>query len=85
MYWDERVRKAVPGGSFITDAQSQRAVEWFYREHFGFSKAPPQTDAEVVRNMALALITAASGDRILSPTERRWFSVTFPPRVTRCR
>lgn len=39
---------------------SARAVECFYLEHFGFSKAPPQTDAEVVRNMAMALITTAS-------------------------
>jgi hypothetical protein len=56
----------------MADGQSQRAVEWFYLEHFGFSKAPPQSDAEVVRNMALALINAASGDRQLSGDERRW-------------
>jgi uncharacterized membrane protein YebE (DUF533 family) len=57
----------------MTDAQPKsRAVEWFYLEHFGFSKAPPRTDAEVVRNMALALITAASGDGRLSDEERRW-------------
>jgi uncharacterized membrane protein YebE (DUF533 family) len=48
------------------------AVEWFYLEHFGFSKAPPQTDAEVVRNMALALVIAASGDGDLSQAERTW-------------
>src|SRR5262245_2191818 len=48
------------------------AHEWFYREHFGFSKAPPQTDAEVVRNMALALVATASGDGELSLPERRW-------------
>ena len=34
----------------MSDDQSRaRAVEWFYLEHFGFSKAPPQTDREVVR------------------------------------
>ena len=38
------------------------AVKWLYLEHFGFSKAPPQTDADVVRNMARALVTTASGD-----------------------
>ena len=48
------------------------ALEWLYLEHFGFSKAPPQTDAEVVRNMALALVAAASGDGELSADERRW-------------
>jgi uncharacterized membrane protein YebE (DUF533 family) len=48
------------------------AVEWYYLEHFGFSKAPPQTDAEVVRNMALALVMTASGDGNLSEEERRW-------------
>jgi uncharacterized membrane protein YebE (DUF533 family) len=48
------------------------AWEWLYREHFGFSKAPPQTDAEVVRNMALSLVAAASGDGELSDAERRW-------------
>jgi hypothetical protein len=71
----------------MTDAQSQaRAVEWFYLEHFGFSKAPPQTDSEVVRNMALALITAASGDGQLSSEERRWIlgyfaAKGYPPAV----
>jgi uncharacterized membrane protein YebE (DUF533 family) len=48
------------------------AVAWLYLEHFGFSKAPPQTDAEVVRNMALALVAAAGGDGQLSDDERRW-------------
>ena len=48
------------------------ALEWLYLEHFGFSKAPPQTDAEVVRNMALSLVAAASGDGELSEAERRW-------------
>jgi len=57
--------------------QARAAVEWFYLEHFGFSKAPPQTDAEVVRNMALALVTAASGDGKLSDNERRWISGYF--------
>lgn len=63
-----------------------RAIEWFYLEHFGFSKAPPQTDAEVVRNMALALVTAASGDGKLSDNERRWIlgyfaAKGYPPAV----
>ena len=48
------------------------ALEWLYLEHFGFSKAPPQTDGDVVRNMALALVAAASGDGELSAEERRW-------------
>lgn len=57
----------------MTDSQAQgRAVEWFYREHFGFAKAPPQSDPEVVRHMALALAAAASGDGQLSADERRW-------------
>jgi uncharacterized membrane protein YebE (DUF533 family) len=59
-----------PRMSNVTPAT--RAIEWFYLEHFGFSKAPPQTDADVVRNMALALITTASGDGELSADERRW-------------
>jgi tellurite resistance protein len=57
----------------MADDQSQaRAVEWFYLEHFGFSKAPPQTDAEVVRNMALSLVSVASGDGELSREESQW-------------
>jgi uncharacterized membrane protein YebE (DUF533 family) len=48
------------------------AVAWFYLEHFGFSKAPPQTDADVVRNMALALAMTAGGDGDLSDAERTW-------------
>ncbi len=69
----------------MTDDQ-QRAVAWFYLEHFGFSKAPPQTDAEVVRNMALALITTANGDGRLSDEERRWIlgyfaTKGYPPAV----
>ena len=57
----------------MTDAEIQAlAVAWLYHEHFGFSKAPPQTDAEVVRNMARALVTTASGDGQLSGDERRW-------------
>jgi uncharacterized membrane protein YebE (DUF533 family) len=68
------------------DHSHARAVAWFYLEHFGFSKAPPQTDHEVVRNMALALITAASGDRELSDSERRWIlgyfaAKGYPPDV----
>ncbi len=71
----------------MADDQSQtRAVEWFYLEHFGFSKAPPQTDAEVVRNMALALVSAASGDGELSREESRWIlgyfaAKGYPPAV----
>jgi uncharacterized membrane protein YebE (DUF533 family) len=58
----------------MTDVIQPAAVstEWLYFEHFGFSKAPPQTDAEVVRNMAIALVTTASGDGQLSDEERRW-------------
>jgi uncharacterized membrane protein YebE (DUF533 family) len=57
----------------MTDGQAPpRALEWFYLEHFGFSKAPPLTDPEVVRHMALALVAAASGDGELSESERRW-------------
>jgi uncharacterized membrane protein YebE (DUF533 family) len=71
----------------MTETPSQaRAVAWFYLEHFGFSKAPPQTDAEVVRNMALALVTAASGDGHLSSDEHRWIlgyfaAKGYPPDV----
>ena len=69
-----------------TDHSQALAVAWFYLEHFGFAKAPPQTDNEVVRNMALALITAASGDGRLSDNERRWIlgyfaAKGYPPAV----
>jgi hypothetical protein len=41
----------------MTEGHSRtRAAQWLYLDHFGFSKAPPETDAEVVRNMALALM-----------------------------
>ncbi len=53
-----------------------RAAQWLYLDHFGFSKAPPETDAEVVRNMALALMTDAIGDGQLSDAERRWILAT---------
>ena len=61
-------------------------AQWLYREHFGFSKAPPHTDAEVVRNMALALVATASGDGQLSNGERRWIvgymtATGYPPAV----
>jgi uncharacterized membrane protein YebE (DUF533 family) len=57
----------------MTEGHSQiRAAQWLCLDHFGFSKAPPETDAEVVRNMALALMTAAIGDGQLSDAERRW-------------
>jgi uncharacterized membrane protein YebE (DUF533 family) len=71
----------------MTESPSQaRAVAWFYLEHFGFSKAPPQTDTEVVRNMALALVTAASGDGHLSKEEHHWIlgyfaAKGYPPEV----
>lgn len=48
------------------------AIAWYYREHFGFSKAPPQSDPEVVRNMAQALFAAAAADGDLSASERSW-------------
>lgn len=56
----------------MSDQPPSAAVEWFYLEHFGFAKAPPQTDAEVVRNMARALMTTACGDGKLSQRERQW-------------
>jgi uncharacterized membrane protein YebE (DUF533 family) len=71
----------------MSDVQSDTAaVEWLYLEHFGFSKAPPQTDAEVVRNMALALVTTAAGDGQLSEAELRWIvgyttAKGYPPSV----
>lgn len=70
----------------VESSSQTRAVEWFYLEHFGFSKAPPQTDAEVVRNMALALISAAGGDGDLSREERNWIvgyfaAKGYPPEI----
>jgi hypothetical protein len=71
----------------MTESDSQAlAAQWLYLEHFGFAKAPPQTDAEVVRNMALALITTATGDSQLSDGERRWIigymaAKGYPPAV----
>jgi hypothetical protein len=52
-----------------TDARAIAAA-WLYSEHFGFVKAPPLSDPEVVRNMALALVAVASGDGKLSDAER---------------
>lgn len=46
-----------------------RSAAWYYREHFGFNKPPPQTD---LRAMAIALVTAAHGDRQISIDERNW-------------
>jgi hypothetical protein len=54
-----------------TDARATAAA-WLYSEHFGFVKAPPLSDPEVVRNMALALVAVASGDGKLSDAERGW-------------
>jgi hypothetical protein len=68
----------------MIEQDSERAVPWFYYEQFGFSKAPPLTDSHVVRNMALALMLAASGDGTLSESERQWilgyFAVKGYPR-----
>ncbi len=62
----------------MTGEDLQRlAVAWYYLEQFGFGKAPPQTDPEVVRNMALALVTAAAGDGKLSDEERTWIRGYF--------
>jgi uncharacterized membrane protein YebE (DUF533 family) len=71
----------------MTEGHSRtRAAQWLYLDHFGFSKAPPETDAEVVRSMALALMTAAIGDGQLSDAERRWIlgymtAKGYPPAV----
>lgn len=48
------------------------STAWFYKEHFGFRAAPPLSDPEVVRNMALALLGAAGGDGDLTADERAW-------------
>ena len=51
----------------MTESESQAlAAQRLYLDHFGFAKAPPQTDAGVVRNMALALMATATGDGQLS-------------------
>jgi uncharacterized membrane protein YebE (DUF533 family) len=55
----------------MDDARSL-AVAWYYREHFGFTKAPPLSDPEVVRNMARALVAVAGADGDLSDSERSW-------------
>lgn len=54
-----------------------RAVAWIYAETFGFKKAPPLSNPEVVRNMARALVAAAGGDGDLSLAERTWISGYF--------
>jgi uncharacterized membrane protein YebE (DUF533 family) len=65
----------------MTEGRSRtRAAQWLYLDHFGFSKAPAETDAEVVRKMALALMTAAIGDGQPSDAERRWI-LGYPPAV----
>jgi uncharacterized membrane protein YebE (DUF533 family) len=56
-----------------SDVQT-RAVAWIYSEMFGFKKAPPLSDPEVVRNMARALVAAAGGDGDLSSAERTWIT-----------
>jgi hypothetical protein len=48
------------------------AAAWYYAEHFGFAAPPPQTDPEVVRNMALCLLTVLKADREISGDELRW-------------
>lgn len=48
------------------------ATAWYYKEHFGFTKAPPLSDPEVVRNMALALVAVAGADGDLSEPEQAW-------------
>jgi tellurite resistance protein len=53
------------------DARSL-ATAWYYKEHFGFTKAPPLSDPEVVRNMALALVSVAGADGNLSEPEQAW-------------
>jgi tellurite resistance protein len=55
----------------MEDARSL-AVAWYYKEHFGFRKAPPLSDPEVVRNMARALVAVAGADDQLSAPERTW-------------
>jgi hypothetical protein len=48
------------------------AAAWYYAEQFGFAAPPPQTDPEVVRNMALCLLTVLKGDREIGSAERDW-------------
>lgn len=53
----------------MDDALRVRAAVWYYREHFGFAKRPPEAD---LRLMAIALVTVANGDRQITPQERNW-------------
>jgi hypothetical protein len=53
----------------MDDALRDRAASWYHREHFGFTKPPPELD---LRAMAIALVTVANGDRQVTPDERNW-------------
>jgi uncharacterized membrane protein YebE (DUF533 family) len=62
------------------------AIAWTYLEQFGFVRPPPVSDPEVVRNIAVALLTAANGDGHLSDEERAWIvgyfaAKGYPPEV----
>lgn len=61
----------------MIDQDSERAIPWYYFEQFGFAKAPPFTDAHVVRHMAIALMVTASGDGVLRAGERNWILGDF--------
>ena len=54
------------------DDEHTLAATWYYGEHFGFATAPSQTDREVTRNMALAVLAVANADGQVSPEERAW-------------
>lgn len=53
----------------MDDTLRDRAANWYYREHFGLAKPPPELD---LRAMAIALATVANGDRQVTPDERNW-------------
>jgi tellurite resistance protein len=53
----------------MDDALRDRAASWYHREHFGFTKPPPEPDLQA---MAIALVTVANGDRQVTPDERNW-------------
>src|SRR5262245_21747483 len=72
-------------GGIMDDALRDRAAVWYHREHFGFSKPPPQTD---LRAMAIALVAASNGDRQITVEERNWIvgyfaAKGYPPDVVR--
>jgi hypothetical protein len=46
-----------------------RAAAWYWHDHFGLSKPPPELD---LKQMAIALATVANGDRQVTPDERNW-------------